>query len=122
MASFAGFIVHPPDPSEPSSQSSQGDMYLLSSLVNGLLGAAQLPLLPSHMAAVNSPARQRNDRQFELKDGADVFSPKDLIQLPRPGAGIVNPEKEDLVLVSVSQYSFETKKWIRPNCLSSMLW
>ncbi|KAG8886658.1 hypothetical protein FRB97_000078 [Tulasnella sp. 331] len=62
------------------------------------------------MAQVNSPARPRKDRQFKIKEGADVFSPKDLIQLPRPGVAIVNPGEEDLVLIPVSQYSFETKK------------
>ncbi|KAG9005435.1 hypothetical protein FRB93_009741 [Tulasnella sp. JGI-2019a] len=59
---------------------------------------------------VNRPHRYR---QFEFKDGPDVFSPKDLIQLPRPGNGIINPGEEDLVLVSVSQHSFETKKSIK---------
>ncbi|KAG9035594.1 hypothetical protein FRB95_011000 [Tulasnella sp. JGI-2019a] len=54
--------------------------------------------------------RPRKNRQFEFKDGPDIFSPKDLIQLPRPSNGIANPGEEDLVLISVSQHSFETKK------------
>lgn len=47
---------------------------------------------------------------FELKTGKDRFSPKDLVELPRPSAGKANPAG-DLVLVSVSRYSFEENKY-----------
>jgi len=49
---------------------------------------------------------------FRLKDGSDVFTPKDLIELSRPGAGVANVPG-DLILVPVSKYSFEEKKYTR---------
>ena len=48
---------------------------------------------------------------FAFKTGPDVFSPQDLIELPRPGSGVANP-KGDLALVSVSTYSFKDKKCV----------
>ncbi|EIM85929.1 alpha/beta-hydrolase [Stereum hirsutum FP-91666 SS1] len=48
-------------------------------------------------------------KEFNFKAGADVFTPKDLIELARPGTGLANPDG-DLVLVPVSKYSFEDKK------------
>ncbi|KAI0057861.1 alpha/beta-hydrolase [Artomyces pyxidatus] len=48
-------------------------------------------------------------REFNLKVGSDRFTPKDLIELERPGAGVANAAG-DLVLVPVSKYSFEEKK------------
>lgn len=48
-------------------------------------------------------------RDFELKAGKDRFSPKDLIELHRPSAGKANAAG-DLVLASVSKYSFEENK------------
>ncbi|KAI0041991.1 alpha/beta-hydrolase [Auriscalpium vulgare] len=48
-------------------------------------------------------------REFKLKAGSDKFTPKDLVELARPGAGVANAAG-DLVLVSVSKYSFEDKK------------
>jgi hypothetical protein len=47
--------------------------------------------------------------EFNLKTGNDRFSPKDLVELPRPGAGQANAAG-DLVLVSASRYSFEDKE------------
>jgi hypothetical protein len=47
--------------------------------------------------------------EFSFKEGADVFSPKDYIQLAEPGTGVAN-EAADLVLVPVSKYSLEEKK------------
>ncbi|KIY45662.1 alpha/beta-hydrolase [Fistulina hepatica ATCC 64428] len=46
---------------------------------------------------------------FQLQEGPGVFSPKDLVELGRPGTGIAN-EPGDLVLVPFSQYSFNDKK------------
>lgn len=46
---------------------------------------------------------------FAFKTGADVFTPRDLVELPRPGEGVPNPVG-DLVLVSVSTYSFKSNK------------
>lgn len=56
-------------------------------------------------------------RDFELKEGKDRFSPKDLIELPRPGAGKANAAG-DLVLVSVSKYSFEENEYEYPQFLA----
>lgn len=69
-----------------------------------LLGfAAQLPFMSS------PPAEMSKIREFSLKTGEDRFSPKSLIELPRPDAGKANAAG-DLVLASVSRYSFEDKK------------
>ncbi|KAI0036528.1 Alpha/Beta hydrolase protein [Vararia minispora EC-137] len=46
---------------------------------------------------------------FALRDGPDVFAPKDLIELARPGVGVANAPGT-LVLVPVSKYSFVDKK------------
>ena len=46
---------------------------------------------------------------FAFKAGNERFTPQDLIELPRPGAGVANPTG-DLVLVPVSKYSFADKK------------
>ncbi|TFY83863.1 hypothetical protein EWM64_g147 [Hericium alpestre] len=48
-------------------------------------------------------------KEFSFKAGSDVFTPKNLIELARPGAGLANPAG-DLVLVPVSKFSFEDKK------------
>ncbi|KAI0283918.1 alpha/beta-hydrolase [Russula aff. rugulosa BPL654] len=55
------------------------------------------------------PSHRMSD--FELKTGKDRFSPKDLIELHRPGAGKANTAG-DLVLASVSKYSFEEEQSI----------
>jgi hypothetical protein len=71
-----------------------------------LLGfAAQLPFMSSPPAGI--PSREMSG--FNLKTGKDRFSPKDLIELPRPDAGKANAAG-DLVLASLSKYSFEDKK------------
>ncbi|KAE9393265.1 alpha/beta-hydrolase [Gymnopus androsaceus JB14] len=46
---------------------------------------------------------------FQFKEGSDVFTPKDLVELARPGTGVAN-HAGDLVLVPVSKYSFEDKE------------
>ncbi|VDC00629.1 unnamed protein product [Peniophora sp. CBMAI 1063] len=48
-------------------------------------------------------------REFVLRSGADVFAPKDPLELARPSVGTPNAEGT-LVFNTVSQYSFETKK------------
>lgn len=70
--------------------------------------ATQLPLLPSS-PIVNSVQPMTLTKEFNFKGGDDVFTPKDLIELARPGTGLANPDG-DLVLVPVSKYSFEEKK------------
>ncbi|GLB38400.1 putative prolyl oligopeptidase family protein [Lyophyllum shimeji] len=48
-------------------------------------------------------------RPFSFKEGPDIFSPKDLVQLRRPGTGVAN-DAGDLVLIPVSEYSLKEKK------------
>ncbi|KAH8113489.1 alpha/beta-hydrolase [Phellopilus nigrolimitatus] len=55
---------------------------------------------------------------FAFKSGEDVFTPQDLIELARPGAGVANPAG-DLAVVHVSTYAFKDKKnnksiWLVP--------
>jgi hypothetical protein len=47
--------------------------------------------------------------EFSFKQGADIFTPKDLVELARPGPGIANLPG-DLALISYSKYSFQEKK------------
>jgi dipeptidyl aminopeptidase/acylaminoacyl peptidase len=49
------------------------------------------------------------DADFAFKEGLDVFSPKDLIELGRPGSGVAN-QAGDLVLVPYSEYSIAAKE------------
>jgi hypothetical protein len=74
-----------------------------------LLGfVAQLPFMSSPPAGI--PSREMSE--FNLKTGKDRFSPKDLIELPRPDTGKANPAG-DLVLTYVAKYSFKDKKWVQ---------
>lgn len=47
--------------------------------------------------------------EFCFREGPDVFSPKVLIGLARPGNGIANAPG-DLALVTISKYSFDENK------------
>ena len=51
---------------------------------------------------------------FTFREGPDIFSPKDLVQLARPGTGAANPPG-DLLIVPVSKYSLEEKKCVGPS-------
>lgn len=74
-----------------------------------LLGlSAQIPFSPTDNPDPTS-IQMPNRPEFKFKEGPDVFSPKDLIELARPGAGVANTPG-DLALVSMSKYSFEDKK------------
>ncbi|TBU27033.1 Alpha/Beta hydrolase protein [Dichomitus squalens] len=66
--------------------------------------AAQVPL-QSHLNSTTSMTTP----EAVFKDSPDVFSPIDLVQLPRPGTGTAN-EAGDLVFVPVSQYTLRNKK------------
>ena len=48
---------------------------------------------------------------FEFRTGKGVFSPYDLVELPRPGAGVANPAG-DVVFVPVSKYSIKDKECV----------
>lgn len=106
------FTLHPAhDPSRPRSASTSishtlpwPTMRVPPGFPVSVLGlAAQVPLQTSlNTTTMATP-------NFAVKEGADIFSPNDLVQLPRPGAGVANPSG-DLVFVPVSQYSFKDKK------------
>ncbi|KAF8169251.1 Alpha/Beta hydrolase protein [Pholiota molesta] len=72
----------------------------------GLLTQAPLqqPPLQSKSAMV-----QPVSGGFSFKEGADVFAPKDLVELGRPGAAVANAEG-DLALVPFSKFSFADRK------------
>ncbi|KDQ62499.1 hypothetical protein JAAARDRAFT_30397 [Jaapia argillacea MUCL 33604] len=79
-----------------------------------LLGlAAQLPLnslppeTPKDVTIMTAVANGQTE--FQFKESPEIFSPKDLVELARPGSGSAN-DVGDLVLVPVSKYSFEDKK------------
>ena len=66
--------------------------------------AAQVPL--------QSPSNSTNGmatHESVFKEAAGVFSPKDLVQLPRPGTGTAN-EAGDLLFVPIAQYSLKDNK------------
>ncbi|KAH7912551.1 Alpha/Beta hydrolase protein [Hygrophoropsis aurantiaca] len=56
-----------------------------------------------------SPTTMSPSNDFEFKQGPNVFTPKDMLELARPGAPAPNPAG-DLILVPVSKYSFNEKK------------
>jgi hypothetical protein len=66
--------------------------------------AAQAPFRSSR-----APSTAAHD--FTLKVGPDRFTPQDLIELARPGAGVANAPGS-LVLVPISKYSFADKKCV----------
>ncbi|KAI0801943.1 hypothetical protein BC629DRAFT_1591605 [Irpex lacteus] len=75
-----------------------------------LLGfAAQAPLAPTTTSLQQTTMVVPNTTNFAFKEAANIFSPKDLIELERPGNGVANPAG-DLLLVSVSKYSTKDKK------------
>lgn len=76
-----------------------------------LLGlAAQVPLEPRPQATTAGMAvTSYGAKDFSFKEGANVFSPVDLVKLARPGAGVANPSG-DLFIATVSKYSLDDKK------------
>ncbi|KAL1760448.1 Alpha/Beta hydrolase protein [Schizophyllum commune] len=83
-------------------------LLLAAYLPCGLL-AEQVPLQSPHSKTMSKPTWKEKATSFKWKEGDDVFSPKDLVGLGRPGAGVANVAG-DLVLVSFSKYDFEEKK------------
>ncbi|KAG8985531.1 hypothetical protein FRB90_004650, partial [Tulasnella sp. 427] len=85
---------------------------MLTLLLNVLLAtnaqaAIQMPLADGGKAPILPGSNAK--AQFELRSSPNVFSPKDMLSMPRPGQGVANPDG-DLVIIPVSQYSFDTKK------------
>ena len=50
-----------------------------------------------------------SNETFAFKEGVGIFSPKSLIELVRPGAGVAN-DRGDIVFVPISKYSFKDKE------------
>ena len=67
--------------------------------------------IPFHIPADNIMVAHGSKATFRFKEGSDVFTPKDLVELSRPGPGVANVPG-DLILVPVSKYSFEEKKYV----------
>ncbi|GBE85069.1 Dipeptidyl-peptidase 5 [Sparassis crispa] len=82
-------------------------MRFLQAFPFSLLGlAAQIPVeAPVKLTDTIMSARP----DFTFKEGSAVFSPKDLIELARPGTGVANA-LGDLALVPISKYSLDEKK------------
>ncbi|KAJ6585138.1 alpha/beta-hydrolase [Mycena capillaripes] len=75
-----------------------------------LLGLSTQVAFKSDVQASSRMASGRiQNFNFALKEGADIFSPKNLVELGRPGTGVAN-EPGDLVLVPYSKYSLKDKK------------
>ncbi|KAF9468512.1 Alpha/Beta hydrolase protein [Collybia nuda] len=70
---------------------------------------AQVPFLTVNPPHHSAPLSMTTKSAFKFKEGPDVFSPKNLVELKRPGTGVAN-DAGDLVLVPVSKFSFEDKK------------
>ncbi|KAH9049976.1 alpha/beta-hydrolase [Lactarius hengduanensis] len=68
--------------------------------------ATQLPLTSPPTEGIPS---YNMSKSFGFKSGSDRFTPQDLVELSRPGAGVANAAG-DLVLVPLSKYSFADKK------------
>ena len=85
-------------------------LLLAAYLPCGLL-AEQVPLQSLHSKTMSKPTWKEKATSFKWKEGDDVFSPKDLVGLGRPGAGVANVAG-DLVLVSFSKYDFEERKYV----------
>ncbi|KAI0689068.1 Alpha/Beta hydrolase protein [Cytidiella melzeri] len=80
------------------------------SLPISLLGlAAQVPFQPSPSSQSLNAMVVNNTQDFAFKEGSSIFSPKDLIELARPGTGVAN-SAGDLLLISSSKYSLKNKK------------
>ncbi|KAF5382775.1 hypothetical protein D9615_002913 [Tricholomella constricta] len=68
---------------------------------------AQIPFQSSPPPLTNNP--MTSVQEFSFKEEPNIFSPKDLVQLRRPGAAVAN-DAGDLVLVPFSEYSLKEKK------------
>ncbi|TFK40524.1 Alpha/Beta hydrolase protein [Crucibulum laeve] len=76
-----------------------------------LLGlTAQIPFLNSPQPLTTTTMAAGDVRpDFAFKEAADIFSPKDLVGLGRPGVAVANLAG-DLAVVPFSKYSFDEKK------------
>ncbi|KAF8527343.1 alpha/beta-hydrolase [Gautieria morchelliformis] len=56
---------------------------------------------------------------FAFKEGADIFSPKSLVELVRPGGGVAN-DAGDLVLIPFSKHSFQDNETQRGTYVAAL--
>lgn len=70
--------------------------------------ASQVPLT-SPLNVVEPSMSNAYTPDFTFREGANLFAPKDLVELVRPGTGLANPAG-DLALIPVSKYSISDKK------------
>jgi len=78
----------------------------------GLLGLfAQQPFVPSStpLAHPKETMDSNPNATFALRSGSGVFSPQDMLSLPRPGDPLANAAG-DLALVPISQFSFDDRE------------
>ena len=75
----------------------------------GVAAAASQVPLTSPLNALEPSMSTAYTPDFTFKEGANLFTPKDLVELVRPGTGLANPAG-DLALVPVSKYSISDKK------------
>jgi hypothetical protein len=88
----------------------QAPFHALSPTTNTSTSLSTQPeVISGKMDTLNSGAGNAS-APFAFKEGPEIFSPKDMLELARPGMGLANPGAGDLVLVPVSKYSFESKK------------
>ena len=57
------------------------------------------------------PSTQIPPQEFAFKEGADIFSPRNLVELARPGGGVANPAG-DIIFIPVSKHSFKDKQYV----------
>lgn len=76
-------------------------------IVGTAAAASQVPLTSPNILQPSMSSAYTPD--FTFRDAADLFAPKDLVELVRPGTGLANPAG-DLALVPVSKYSINDKK------------
>ena len=84
---------------------------VLSFPLSVLGGQSQFPV--HHTDAVQEEfdySKSFRPSEFSLKEGRGVFSPTDLVELPRPDLGIPNPTG-DLLLIHVTKYSVEERRY-----------
>ncbi|EKM51879.1 uncharacterized protein PHACADRAFT_262274 [Phanerochaete carnosa HHB-10118-sp] len=75
-----------------------------------LLGlVAQVPLEPRPASPAADMVASYGIKDFNFKEGAELFSPIDLVKLARPGTATAN-SAGDLCIVSLSKYSLDDKK------------
>ena len=90
---------------------------VLSFPLSVLGGQSQFPV--HHADAVQNEfdyKKSSRPSEFSLKEGRGVFSPTDLVELPRPDLGIPNPSG-DLLLIHVTKYFVEERRYDRLDLL-----